>query len=62
MGGLSSLQKSEFLKLIFAIIFGSIIEISGTKWVEKKTIYFFYFWFKKAQFENSTTRIAILLI
>ena len=34
---LSSLQKSEFLKLIISFLhyFGAKIEISGTKWVEK---------------------------
>ena len=42
MGSLSSLQKSEFLKVIISlfhssIIFGAKIEISGTKWAEKNT-------------------------
>ena len=38
---LSSLQNSEFLKLIisFFLYFGAKIEISGSKWVEKTPIY-----------------------
>ena len=40
---LSSLQKSEFLSWLFhsSIIFGTKIEISGTKGVEKTPIYIF---------------------
>ena len=40
---LSSMQKSEFLKLIISFFhfFGAKIEISGTKWVEKTPIYIF---------------------
>jgi hypothetical protein len=49
MGSLSSLQKSEFLKLIISFFhyFSGKIEISGKKWVEKTPIYIFFTFRKK---------------
>ena len=43
MGSLSSSQNQSFKSWLFhsSIIFGAKIEISGTKWVEKTSIYFF---------------------